>query len=119
MVIMLTRDLFFFPAVRQQAETHGSSARMANDLAATLELMSDDTQAVLVDLSAISLADLPEIATQIRDASPSAVLAAFGPHVHQIRLEKAQEAGFEPVLSRGALDHQLPLLMENWINKAS
>lgn len=115
-LILLTTDLFFVPVVRSAA---ANSALETLQIRATtdpklIDANGEQVVAILVDLSAISLAELPQIRSALHQFAPSAELVAFGPHVHQIRLDAAREAGFATVMSRGELDHRLSPMIARW-----
>lgn len=72
--------------------------------ASTLEqclavVSSEGAAGVIVDLAAG-----PDVIAEIAQAVPASVLQrsiAFGPHVHESRLQQARDAGFGKVVSRG------------------
>lgn len=55
---------------------------------------------VIVDLGS-PIADVAGLLQSIRDAHSNARLVAFGPHVHREKLQQAQDAGCDRVMSRG------------------
>lgn len=71
---------------------------------------ASEARFIAIDLSA-PIADLPGLVAQLRDASPSATLLSYGPHVHEARLQAARDAGCDLVISRGQFHKQLAELL--------
>lgn len=117
-VVVLTKDLFFVPTIQQAAAAVGMQVfKISSTSASELAKLSESgtsISAAIIDLSAISLADLDEIHATLRSFSPQAVLSAFGSHVHEIRLVKAREAGFDPVLTKGQFSNSVTRLLADW-----
>jgi DNA-binding NarL/FixJ family response regulator len=56
---------------------------------------------VVIDLST-TRSDLAELVARLRGLTePPAAVLAFGPHVHEDRLQSARDAGCDAVMSRG------------------
>lgn len=111
MIVLLTPDLFFSARIRSVAEASGIAVRVALSPAQAMEACSaPDVTGLLVDLetSGLSIAallgELP--------APRRLRVAAYGPHVHQPRLDAARQAGCELVLSRGQLDRDLGAVLQ-------
>lgn len=122
MVILVTKDLFFVPSVRGAVESAGGTVQVVKSLVQGTfdEVLNSGTNVTtcLVDLTAVSLADLPVQKSLMEKNFPDAALVAFGPHVHQNRLDAALEAGFTMAISRGQLDRDLMKLAEHWCESA-
>lgn len=121
MILLLTNDLFFVPIIRSAAEKLGSSVLTIRNLHddKLTEDVRNEVQCCIVDLSSISLADLPVIYEGASEMANCQTKIAFGSHVHQVRLEAATEAGFSPVLTKGQLSgNTLPYLTQ-WLAKQS
>ena len=117
MIVLLTKDLFFIPVCKAAAEQHGTHCKVISNMQdpRLFELDPSGIQAWLLDLSSIAVADLPEAVPRCRQLAPDAKVAAFGPHGQTARLEAAQLANADFVLSRGQLDRQLPQLFTAWL----
>lgn len=115
-VVLLSKDLFFVPSFRSAATAAGLELKVLSswDAQALGENPAESVAAFVLDLSAISLADLSGLSAAMAEAAPAAVRCAFGPHVQRARLEAAAAAGFESVLSRGQLNQSLPSLLQGW-----
>jgi len=64
------------------------------------ELLDDSIGLVAIDLTS-PIADLAALVRSCFALAPDARLVAFGPHVHEERLEAAKLAGCDLVVSRG------------------
>ena len=114
MIMFLSKDMFFYPSVRQAAESVGLQSGMAKTAEEAIQFArehSEELAGVILDLSAISLGELEELFHGLRKSSSSALLSAFGPHVHQLRLDRAREVGFDPVLTKGQLSQSLSVVV--------
>ncbi|HEY1598367.1 MAG TPA: hypothetical protein VGG64_02105 [Pirellulales bacterium] len=102
LVLLLSTDLATSSKVagagarqRVQINTINSVAAIADRAAA------DSYMLAIIDLSTPSL-DVGEAVTQLRALpQPPGKIIAFGPHVHEALLERANAAGCDLVLSRG------------------
>lgn len=65
---------------------------------------------VILDLSA-PIADISQLVTDLRAAASKARIIAFGPHVHEVKLQAAQDAGCDQVLTRGQFHKQIDTLL--------
>jgi hypothetical protein len=121
MILLLTKDLFFVPVLRSAAEKLDSSVltvRSLSDDKLTEEVRSE-VRCCVVDLASISLADLPAIYEGFSRMPNCQVKAAFGSHVHEVRLVAASEAGFSPVLTKGQLSGHAFQYVSQWLEKQS
>lgn len=103
--LLVTTDLM------ATSTAHGAGAQAGVELKtvspnAAAEAASKDTRFIALDLTA-KVADLAAWAASIRTAAPNATLLAYGPHVHEARLEAARESGFDLVISRGQFHRQM------------
>lgn len=114
LVILLTSDLFFAGAVRGAVESAGLAFKHFKAWNTASEGAAETVSACIVDLSSIKLAELTELASELRNDLSGAELVAFGPHVHANRLAAASEAGFDRVLSRGQFSSQIGELAQRW-----
>ncbi|QDV24690.1 hypothetical protein [Aureliella helgolandensis] len=116
MLLFQTKDLFFVPVVKSAAAAQGLElATVLNCDSPKLETLDAALIRIcLVDLSSVPVSKIAETAASYRARFPAAQLIGFGPHVQTQRLEAARAAGFDHVLSRGQLDHQLADLLPVW-----
>jgi CheY-like chemotaxis protein len=106
-VVFLTRDLVFSSRLAAVAERLGIVASTVTSLAAAAAQLSNGTvKLVVVDLSTGEV-DVKEIVDRLREVSPGLAVVAFAPHVHEMRLKAAAEAGCNEVLTRGQFDRQM------------
>ena len=103
--LLVTTDLM------ATSTAHGAAAQAGVELNtvspnAALEAANHTTRFVALDLTA-KVADLASWAASIRTTAPQATLLAYGPHVHEAKLEAARESGFDLVISRGQFHRQM------------
>ena len=97
----LTNDLMFSSRVAGVAQQLGLQLRMIGSLANLLdEAKTAGCSFVLIDLTLPGLNPAAAV-EQIKAAFPNAELVAYGPHVHEARLQSAAAAGCNEVLTRG------------------
>lgn len=65
-----------------------------------VESATATTRLAAIDLTA-PISDLPALIEGLRTAAPGVKLVAYGPHVHEARLQAARDAGCDLVISRG------------------
>src|SRR5262245_45194910 len=104
-VLLVSSDLMFAPQASSAAKSLGGSCRMVSpgDLA---EALTPEIRLVPVDLAMVS-ADPAAIVGVVKEKAPGASVVAFGPHVHEARLQGARDAGCQQVLSRGEMHAKL------------
>jgi len=107
-VAFLTNDLLFQSRVASVATNAGVQLvadRTPDRLIAKL-VEGASVRLVIVDLN-LELSDLSQALVTIKAHCPYARSVAYGPHVHEARLQRAAEAGFDQVLTRGQFDRQM------------
>lgn len=117
MIVLLTKDLFFVPTLRSAATKQGVEivVALSHESEKLTVLSSEDVSAWIIDLNSVPIAELPGVVNSLQGRFPQAKRIAFGPHVQAQRLQAAQAAGCEQVLSRGQFDSQLDRLLPEWI----
>ena len=111
-VAFLTSDLLFQSRVASIASSGGLrlvADRTPEKLAAKLADDSD-VQLVIVDLT-LDLSDLAAAIDLLKMRCPQAMTVAYGPHVHEVKLQRAIDAGFDQVMTRGQFDRQMLSLL--------
>ncbi len=116
MIVFLTKDLFFIPVLQSAGDRHGTvvTAILSLDSPKATAIDPGEVTTCVVDLSSTELSELAPLANRLRDTFKQARLVAFGPHVQIERLDGAEDAGFDQVLTRGQLNSQIDRLIENW-----
>lgn len=110
----LSGDLMFQSRISGAAKAAGHTLSVNRQLEKLLEKLASLEGAVggiIVDLTLTGL-DLGLIATTVRDKLPTVKLVAYGPHVQEGPLQKATDAGFDLVLTRGQFDRDLASIMQ-------
>ena len=115
MVVLHCNDLMLNSSVGGAAKSLGHEFLRVTTSAELATAVSDGISRgcrvlVCIDLSSSGL-DLQELANSLPpDVLREAV--AYGPHVHESRLQAARELGFGQVMSRGAFSAKFPTLMQ-------
>jgi CheY-like chemotaxis protein len=107
-LVLLSADLMLNSAAFGVARRHGCELKAASDASAALAACSEGDAALLaVDLTMPRL-DVGALMTELRGSSAAGVhVLAFGPHVHEMSLASAHEAGCDEVVTRGEFERRL------------
>lgn len=111
-VLAAIPDLFFSSKVSGTARQLGISVQLAGSRQALLEAAHSRPDLIIVDLDAASVDPLGVVG-ELRSLAPSGAprLVAFASHVRETVLQEARNAGYDEVLTRGALAASLPGLL--------
>ncbi|MEZ6057317.1 MAG: hypothetical protein R3C01_11490 [Planctomycetaceae bacterium] len=110
MILLATQDLMFSSRVSFAAETRSRTIRISAELPALMETLSRETcELLLIDLESPGIA-LSKLLAAIPSREQTFVIA-YGPHVQTARLDAAQQAGCDLVLSRGQFDRELDQIL--------
>lgn len=111
-VLAAIPDLFFSSKVSGTARQLGISVQLAGSRQALLEAAHSRPDLIIVDLDADSVDPLGVVG-ELRSLAPSGAprLIAFASHVRETVLQQARDAGYDEVLTRGALAANLPGLL--------
>ncbi len=115
MIVLISKDLFFVPTVQSAAQQCGLGCTVLLNYTSKKEVAEDTVRVCLQDLGDVSLGDLEEVASGLRQRFPNARLTGYASHVHEAKLAAAAKVGFEPVLSRGQISSILPKLLRQWV----
>lgn len=109
--IALVSDLMFSSKITATANSIGASISVVRTLEQLEnELTSNPATTVMIDLEATA-ADPIEAITQCVNTQPRPKIIAFGPHVNVDLLKKAEQAGADEVMPRGAFTANLQQLL--------
>jgi len=104
--VLLTADLMLESQAEAAARDAGVRLIAVSQTKDAIEsATSGNAHCLAVDLSTPG-AEIQQIRDAIDPLGPVRLIA-FGPHVHQRRLESARAAGFDAVLTRGQFHSQL------------
>lgn len=115
MILYAAADLIWATRIKGVADSLEVPARPARDLAMLEARLADSPVCgMIVDLD--KEADAIALIRRLRDeratASQRAIrIVAFGPHVRRDLLQEARDAGADDVLTRGAFDHGLDVIL--------
>lgn len=111
MIVFLSSDLMFTSTISGVVGGLGKQMQCVGSVARAADAISGSSIPVrlVVDLSTPGL-NLQELAKSV---SPEVLTAAiaYGPHVHEVLLAQAQEAGIGTVISRGQFNAKLRELL--------
>ena len=107
-VVVLATNLATYSQIQHAAQANGFTVLWGQSIGNTLQKIPAGAKVdfLVVDLSDDRY-DCAEIKTLMNGQHPQANLVAFGPHVHETRLNKAVEAGFNQVMPRSRFFHIL------------
>jgi DNA-binding NarL/FixJ family response regulator len=104
--ILLATDLMTASKAQAAAARAGCPLKTAASDAALLTLAAEDgVSLVILDLSTAGV-DPATLVPRLRLLAGRPAILAFGPHVHEARLQAAAEAGCDRVISRGQFHAQ-------------
>ena len=110
-VLLLSNDLMTQSKVGDACRVAGIEFKSALTVERLLELISATTVVVL-DL-AMQNYDVAEAVSKLRSSAvPPRAILAFGPHVHEARLQAASDAGCDAVFARGQFFAQAATILQ-------
>lgn len=100
--VLLSTDLLGISKIAGAAERAGCTLATATSMADVIARINvAPARLLVIDLST-TRDDLAHLVQAVRALSqPPVAILAFGPHVHEARLQSARDAGCDAVLSRG------------------
>lgn len=103
MIVHLSQDLMLISKIDGVARQLGCACLSTGDVEA-ISTAKENCRLVVIDLSLGGL-DIEQTVNQIRNTIDARMpIVAFGPHVHKARLDLANSAGCDVVVSRGQWD---------------
>lgn len=114
MIAFVTSDLVFPSRVAGVAQRLGAKLLTAGTIAALAPNLEPppSVMVALLDLNSPGVDPTVVVPWFKGLPTPPKAIVAFGPHVHKAKLEAAQAAGCDYVLSRGQFDAQMDKLLE-------
>jgi CheY-like chemotaxis protein len=111
-VVLLSNDLTVVSRVDGAVRQMGQSLRGASTESQAVELCEGgDIGMLVIDLT-MATVDVASLVEQLKAGKGAGTrVVAFGPHVHEQRLEAAREAGCDVVISRGQFFSQLATIL--------
>lgn len=115
-VLLVSADLFLGSRVRGAIESQGWTLETAGTGARAVERLQSGKPygLVLVDLETPALQIESMSAARAEGAPP---IIAYGPHVHEKRLDAARTAGCDRVLTRGQFNATLSQLLKEFLTR--
>ncbi len=115
--IVLCDDMIFTSRVTGTARDLGLTVRPARSVEALQKLVQQQCpRCVIVDLANPGLEIAQLIADLQQNCSPMPRVVAFGSHVDTATLQRAREAGCDPVLPRSKFVEDLPHALSEWMS---
>lgn len=114
--LLITTDLM------ATSSSEGDARRVGVELAIVapgraIESAGVETRLAAIDLTA-PIGDLPALVEGLRSAAEGVTLVAYGPHVHEARLQAARDAGCDLVISRGQFHKGFTELLKRYASPA-
>ncbi len=111
-VLAAVPDLFFGSKLSAPAARLGIAVQFAATRDALLEGARCGPDLIVADLDAATI-DAVGVALELKAGKQTALprMIAFASHVHGERLEAARQAGFDEVLTKGALAARIPEIL--------
>ena len=111
-VILVSADLMAASNIRGAAQSQQIALSSTGNIDAAVSQCDDGgVDLVILDLSMPGL-DPQTVVPKFRGIkNPPGAIVAFGPHVHQQRLDAATQAGCDEVLTRGQMHAQADALL--------
>jgi len=113
-LLLASRDLMLCSRAEGAARKLGLTLVTAHDASKICTLCAEEEGPVvlLVDLRLPGL-DVQQLVAAVRAGEGGSVpILACGPHVHEVRLAAAREAGCDLVVTRGQFDRDLESLLQ-------
>ncbi len=113
MIGYLTTDLLFMSRVAGAANQLSVPLTVAPNVSSLRDKTGPDArlQCILIDLTLPSL-DVQSTVEELRAWAPHASIIAYGPHVAEQALSRAQEAKCDLVLTRGQFDRSFQKILQ-------
>ncbi len=112
--LYLTTDLMFSSRVEGAAAAAGVKLADYGMVDKLLEAAQETPpRVVVVDLDAPKL-DMASFVSQLKALDPAPAVVAYGSHVHVDKLEAAQNAGCDAVLTRGQFNSQMGQVLQHF-----
>jgi CheY-like chemotaxis protein len=111
-VVLLSGDLLTISRVQGAAEQCGAGCRVITSAEQAIECLDDEQDTLVVVDLAMPAIRIGPLVSLLKSRTPAAKIVAFGPHVHEARLEEARRAGCDEVVSRGQFFAQLESILK-------
>ncbi|MCR9116474.1 MAG: hypothetical protein NXI22_05915 [bacterium] len=111
--ILLTTDLLGSSQVAAGAPVGSTVATIGSMAGFTSTIEEEPIRLVMLDLAANGF-DLAEVVAVCKRQEPPTAVIAYGPHVHEAKLQQAREAGCDHVLTRGQMVNQSREILQSF-----
>lgn len=117
-VILVSNDLMAASNIRGAAQSQQIPLTILANIDAVIRQCNEGSvDLVVLDLSTPGL-DPGAVLPKLRGTEhPPGAVIAYGPHVHQQRLDKATEAGCDEVLTRGQMHAQADAVLRRYAGR--
>ena len=114
-ILLVTSDLARSSQVSGAAARVGATIETVMQPARLLERLENaDCRLVILDLNTPGV-DPASLVPLIRGQSAAVGIVAFGPHVHEAKLQAAVQAGCDEVLTRGQFHARVDELLRRYV----
>lgn len=113
MILLLSSDLMFQSRISGAARSAGKPCMVERTVSKLVERVTDpeSVRLVLIDLTLASV-DLKLDIPSLQQRFTNSKVLAYGPHVEVERLDLAEAAGANAVLTRGQMDRDLVAIIQ-------
>lgn len=112
--ILCTTDLLGSSKITATAAQAGWQMQVVARRDALLRIAQEQgSKLVVFDLTLGGL-DLAEVIPELKALDSKPATVAFGPHVHEVKLQAARDAGCDEVLTRGQFHQGLGVLLDRY-----
>ncbi len=112
--LLLTADLMAASKVAGASARSGVSVTIASSPADFLAKAAAATFALMILDLTVAGVDLADFVPRLKSLTPTPIVLAYGPHVHEARLAAATQAGCDEVISRGQFHAQMDEILRRF-----
>ncbi len=109
MIVFLTKDLMMSSSANSHARQHKTSIKTVGSTEDAIAVIQEERpHLLLIDLQTPGL-DIGKLGEEVRELADSVcpLTIAYAQHVNIEVLEQGRAAGFDQVLTRGQMNHQI------------
>ena len=114
-LLLVTGDLMLLSRLERVAQVCSLTKVVAANRDQAVTACDAACQVAIIDLQA-SGNDISTIVAKLKEVNPELSIVAAGPHVHEQKLQQAQQAGCDVVVSRGQLDRDAESIVQRLLS---
>ena len=110
-LLLVSSDLMLHSRLQGVAQQSGLAEVVSATSSNAASRCDEDCPIAVVDLHSQG-SDIAALVADLRNANPGVSIIASGPHVHEQKLQQAEQAGCDVVVSRGQLDRDAAAIFQ-------